>query len=586
MIKKFHLLFVILSSILFCKSPAMNNACDFNAEAYQELSVFRTLFGLTAGPCFSVFFSQGSAVPPNITGFGTSTAQLRLIPLATVRLLPVYTGEVSSWTLSASLPTGLTFNQITGDISGTVPSISGGMPSVNYTITASNSYGSSSYIFPLQILASGDIVWTKLIGVSGSNTSSTNNGIAYDSATKSVYLSGMSTGGGNLDGEVNSALSGWSSAFVSRYSADGVRAWTRLTGFGTATINIFAGQITVDNSGNVLWATFANTQSSGLSITVDGNLVNAASRIPLVTKYDKDGNRIWTRSRSSSVNGVLVGIGTDGSGNVFAAGGLYAPAMDGQTNTGWTDSGLVLMKHDSSGNWTSGNTAVIASSVSSSSQHVEAMAVGMDSLGNAYLVGYSRAASLCAAVSAQTSILLFKYINNMAYAGCQGSGVSGSDSNGYGIAIDSSDNIYLSGDTLGNLDAIAKTGTQDAVLIKYNSSMVKQFTRLYGVAAGTTISYSVAVDSSGNIYMTGSTTGNLNGQTKSGIQDAFVMKLDSLGNVLWTKLLGVGTKTSFGSGVVLDSDGAIYIAGYTDGNLNGETNVGTNQSLFLVKIVK
>ncbi len=217
---------------------------------------------------------------------------------------------------------------------------------------------------------------------------------------------------------------------------------------------------------------------------------------------------------------------------------------------------------------------------------MEAVALKVDSLGSIYISGYSRATSVCATVNAQNSILLVKYASNMAYVGCQGSGVSGADSNGYGIAIDSSDNTYLSGATLGNLDAVAKTGTLDAVLIKYNSSMVKQFTRLYGVAASITTSNSLTADSSGNLYMTGYTTGNLNGQTKSGTQDAFVMKLDSLGNVLWTKLFGVATKNTTGSGVILDSDGAVYVTGYTDGNLNGETNVGTNQSIFLVKIVK
>jgi len=577
-------LFVFLSLSFFCKLTDLNTQCDIDSKAFRDLSFLQVLSGAKQGPCNSISAGRALGGPPNITGFGTSASQLKLIPLSRVTLSPIFTGEVSSWTLSDALPSGLVFSGTTGEISGTVPSLTGGMPSTNFTITASNPYGSSSYDFPLQILASGDIVWSKLIGVSGSSTTSANNGIAYDSTTKSVYISGTSTGGGNLDGEINASLPGWSSALVSRYSEDGIRAWTRLTGFGTAQINISAGQIAVDSSGNVLWATYADTQSSGVSITVDGNLVNAASRIPLVTKYDKDGNRTWTRSRSSSINGVIVGASVDSSGNVFVAGGLYAPGMDAQTNTAWTDGALLLFKHDSSGNWT--NTALLSSSSASASQHVEAVALKVDSLGSIYISGYSRATSVCATVNAQNSILLAKYASNMAYVGCRGSGVSGADSNGYGIAIDSSDNTYLSGATQGNLDAVAKTGTLDAVLIKYNSSMVKQFTRLYGVAASTTTSNSLTVDSSGNLYMTGFTTGNLNGQTKSGTQDAFVMKLDSLGNVLWTKLFGVATKSTTGNGVVLDSDGAVYVTGYTDGNLNGETNVGTNQSIFLVKIVK
>jgi len=48
----------------------------------------------------------------------------------------------------------------------------------------------------------------------------------------------------------------------------------------------------------------------------------------------------------------------------------------------------------------------------------------------------------------------------------------------------------------------------------------------------------LAMDSAGNIYMAGNTEGNLDGQINSGEQDAFLMKFDSYGNKLWTKLYG------------------------------------------------
>ena len=49
-------------------------------------------------------------------------------------------------------------------------------------------------------------------------------------------------------------------------------------------------------------------------------------------------------------------------------------------------------------------------------------------------------------------------------------GVSGVDSKADSVAVDGSGNIYVTGDTKGNLDGQTMTGTQDAVLIKYDSS--------------------------------------------------------------------------------------------------------------------
>ena len=45
---------------------------------------------------------------------------------------------------------------------------------------------------------------------------------------------------------------------------------------------------------------------------------------------------------------------------------------------------------------------------------------------------------------------------------------------GYGVTVDSSDNIYVTGDTKGGLDGNTNSGSADIFLVKYNSSGVKQ----------------------------------------------------------------------------------------------------------------
>ena len=85
----------------------------------------------------------------------------------------------------------------------------------------------------------------------------------------------------------------------------------------------------------------------------------------------------------------------------------------------------------------------------------------------------------------------------------------------------------------------------------------------------------------GNVYCAGSTTGALGEEASGGNQDAFVMKLDSSGNLQWvTQLGGVTTATGGNNSgsdscksVALDDLGNVYCAGSTTGAL-GEASGG------------
>ena len=106
-------------------------------------------------------------------------------------------------------------------------------------------------------------------------------------------------------------------------------------------------------------------------------------------------------------------------------------------------------------------------------------------------------------------------------------GTSASDV-GYGVNVDSSDNIYLMGYTAGGLDGNTNSGDNDTFLVKYNSSGVKQWTQQLG-STSHEVGYGVTVDSSDNIYVTGTTYGGLDGNTNSGNLDIFLVKFNSDG---------------------------------------------------------
>jgi len=99
---------------------------------------------------------------------------------------------------------------------------------------------------------------------------------------------------------------------------------------------------------------------------------------------------------------------------------------------------------------------------------------------------------------------------------------------GRGVTTDSSGNIYVTGWTQGGLDGNTHSGSYDIFLVKYNSSGTKQWTKQLGTSSGD-YGNDVTTDSSGNIYVTGSTWGGLDGNTNSGSYDIFIVKYNSSG---------------------------------------------------------
>jgi hypothetical protein len=140
--------------------------------------------------------------------------------------------------------------------------------------------------------------------------------------------------------------------------------------------------------------------------------------------------------------------------------------------------------------------------------------------------------------------------------------------------------IYVSGASGGNLDGQTNSGGLDAFVTKYNSKGIKQWTCLipwelyeYGNA--------LATGTDGSIYVSGSTGGNLDGQTNNGGQDAFITKFNPKGAKQWTKLFGTSAQDYAGA-LTTGKNGSIYVTGGTGGNLDSQTNSG-GRDAFITK---
>jgi hypothetical protein len=143
-------------------------------------------------------------------------------------------------------------------------------------------------------------------------------------------------------------------------------------------------------------------------------------------------------------------------------------------------------------------------------------------------------------------------------------GTSGLDMS-WGVSADGLGNVYISGYTSGDL-AGSNAGYEDAFLAKYDAVGTLLWTRQLSTTDWDG-SYGVSADGLGNVYISGPSTGSLGGPN-AGLDDAFVAKYDTAGNLLWTRQLGT-SDMDVSQGVSADALGSVYISGLTDGSLGG-----------------
>jgi hypothetical protein len=152
------------------------------------------------------------------------------------------------------------------------------------------------------------------------------------------------------------------------------------------------------------------------------------------------------------------------------------------------------------------------------------------------------------------------------------------DDMAYAIAHDLNDSVIVAGSTQGDLEGESNSGQQDVFVTKFSATAVKQWTRVYG-SAEDDVATAVATDTDGNIYVTGYTNGtSFGGETApggtAGVADVFLSKFDTDGNRLWTVLLGTAAVDK-AQGIVIDAANTLFITGETYGDL-AASNSGLN----------
>ncbi len=216
------------------------------------------------------------------------------------------------------------------------------------------------------------------------------------------------------------------------------------------------------------------------------------------------------------------------------------------------------------------------------------LAVGVDGAGNVYVTGYTASplfpttpGTFDTSQNGSNDVFVTKL--NAAGTGLIYSTFLGgsSDDGGYGIAVDASGNVYMTGITINGATDYPTTvgaydtthnGSNDVFVTKLNASGTALIYSTFIGGRGVDYGFGIAVDSSGSAYVTGSTfddatdyptTAGVYDTTHNGNYDVFVTKLNAGGTALIYSTFIGGSDADFGNGIAVDPSGSAYVTGYT-----------------------
>ena len=363
------------------------------------------------------------------------------------------------------------------------------------------------------------------------NSTDLANSIAVD-GSGNVYVTGYCTASGT----------DYDYATI-KYNSSGVMQWEKRYN-GPGNLNDYASSIAIDVSGNV----YVTGQSEGTGSNFDYATI----------KYNSSGVQQWVQRYNGPGNyaDAARSIAVDGLGNVYVTGS--------GTGSG-TGVDYATIKYNSSGDsvWVK-----IYSSPGNLSDYANSISV--DNSGNVYVAGQSRGSGTA------EDYATIKYNSSGDSVWVQRYNGTGNLSDGANsIAVDGSGNVYVTGSSTGS-------GTDfDYATLKYNSSGILQWLKRYnGPINSSDYANSIALDGSGNVYVTGQSPG-------SGLSyDYTTIKYNSSGDSVWVKRYnGPANSTDNANSIALDGSGNVFVTGQSEGSGTGtdyatvkySQSVGINQ---------
>jgi hypothetical protein len=347
------------------------------------------------------------------------------------------------------------------------------------------------------------------------NGSGDHNDRAVDMAVVSsdaIYVAGRSSGLQN----------DWATV---KYDGAGAEVWvTRHNGVGLSRDYAYA--MTHDAAGNVY---------------VTGRAERAGTALDMTTiKYDSSGAEVWVADYNGPAGGNDNGLAitVDASNNVYVAGVAW-------TGGNPTVHDYATVKYDSNGvqQWA-------ATYNGPGSGNEQPSAIVVDGAGNVYVTGYS----LGSGTGYDYATVKYDSAGNEVWVERYNGSGNGTD-RAMGMVLDLSGDVVVTGGSVG-------AGTDsDYVTVKYHSSGGEAWVRTYdGPASGYDRAYSIALDSSSSIYISGTSGVSLSDS------DVATIKYDGDGNQLWVRRYdGPDGHQSRGRRLAVDGADNLYVGGHTWG---------------------
>lgn len=312
-----------------------------------------------------------------------------------------------------------------------------------------------------------------------------------------------------------------------KYDSTGVEQWIARYDLGHESDHPYC--LAVDDSGNVY------VGGSGTHIPGIWDY--------LVVKYNPDGDTVWVRTYNGSADDEDYGtaMAIDGSGNMYITGRSHQSGTVGCYD-------YATIKYNSAGDeqWVARYNGPDGSTD-------ETWGIAVDDAGNVYVTG---ASSTGYAWNSAT----VKYNTTGAQQWASIYDASGfSWDNGYGIVVDDSGYVYVTGNA--DSDPLEDAIGYDYLTIKYNPDGDTVWVRWYnGTANNQDEAHAIAVDNSGNVYVTGYSYGI------STDRDFVTVKYSSTGVEQWiARYDGPANYWDEAWALKVDNANNIYVAGYSWG---------------------